>query len=406
MGLFENFPYTNFQNLNLDYLLKQTKKNSENIASVQQTINDTINTLFQNALDDGTIASLINDELLGDINTSISNIKGNSLLCIGDSYLEGYNPDGNTPGWGELLRQSMGIPTANYHAYYSGGSGFTASNSYQGMINQAIAEIDSNEKEKIKNIVIGGGWGDRNVTASIKNLTDEAYSSLHTAFPFAKIHYFFAAFCNASIHTDTPVSKFAVARRFIESDCSRSGFHVLPGGSVCLYGNGSFGSDGYHPTNAGQIALNNFLSSGLHGNPIFPPTQTFNLIGVGGTGTFNAKYKATSEYIEITIENFNANLENITITCNGQQEIVIGNISESFPFTSIEYTNIAATAIVRKSSGTPRYQAIPGAIVLGNRAIKFSPLETTTDGTNFLSITNVDNISFYNMPTLKFSPVY
>ena len=36
MGIFENFPYTNFHDLNLDWLLKLTKKNSEDIEALQE----------------------------------------------------------------------------------------------------------------------------------------------------------------------------------------------------------------------------------------------------------------------------------------------------------------------------------------------------------------------------------
>ena len=37
MGLFHNFPYTNFHELNLDWLVEQTKKNTDAIAQLEAT---------------------------------------------------------------------------------------------------------------------------------------------------------------------------------------------------------------------------------------------------------------------------------------------------------------------------------------------------------------------------------
>ena len=62
MGLFEQFPWTNFDRLNLDALIKAVK----NIETTTEDIHDKIETmvpaLFEQALRDGTITAALHEE--------------------------------------------------------------------------------------------------------------------------------------------------------------------------------------------------------------------------------------------------------------------------------------------------------------------------------------------------------
>ena len=59
MGVFEFLPYVNFHELNLDWLLKQTKENKENIEHLNNNIYD----IMTEWLNDGTISTLVTDVL-------------------------------------------------------------------------------------------------------------------------------------------------------------------------------------------------------------------------------------------------------------------------------------------------------------------------------------------------------
>lgn len=342
---------------------------------------------------------------LQDVSIPLGYNANSGLICIGDSYCQGYTAEGDIAGWGERLKNSLGVSDANYFEQTSGGSGFTPANSYYVSFNTLTSTMTQAELNNIDNVVVGGGWGDKTATNFITDTCKTLYNAIRAACPNAKIHYFFAAFCNAHIYTDTPISAFATARRFVEASASMAGFHVIPGGSICLYGDNVFSSDGYHPNENGQQILNCFLTSGIFGNQVFYPTQRFNIISIGSAGTFPATYQAGLDYIEVTIPNYSANVSIDSLVCNGLTPINIGNVSESFPFTSIEYTNIPVTGIIR-TTGTPRYVAVGGCLRLGNQKLDFLPLAINTGGTGFLTLNNVDNISFYGLPTIKFSPRY
>lgn len=86
---FQNFPYTNFQNLNLDWILKKVK-DMETVADETQELVDSVNerfTSYDNALSDinGDLVDIDND--IADINDNIENIR---QIPIIDYTNEGY----------------------------------------------------------------------------------------------------------------------------------------------------------------------------------------------------------------------------------------------------------------------------------------------------------------------------
>ena len=326
---------------------------------------------------------------------------GNSLLCIGDSYCEGYTPEGNTTGWGKRLQQSLGLSDDQTHIYTIGGSGFTTGG-YLQMANRAATEIDNEEKYNIKNIVVGGGWGDRNITNSIDSQAQEVINVLRANFPNAKIHYFFVAYADFEIHKDTAPSKFVVSRKYAEDSCSRVGFHVMPGAQLCLQGINLFSkTDGYHPNMQGQKNINSFLVSSLNGSAIFPLGQQFQT-----DHSAPITFYQTPSLLQISFRNgYGKNVNIDSIVCNGQNPIEIARFKGAFPLTSMDYTSNHATAIITTNS-TPRFRAITGNIVGGNGILNFYPVAINDEGTNFLTINNITNVAFYGNITLNFSNAY
>ena len=70
---FENFPYADMHNLNLDWLLKQVKEDHDLLSGMDfQTM---VDQAVQDAIDDGRIGALINNTLLAQINNDISTLQ-------------------------------------------------------------------------------------------------------------------------------------------------------------------------------------------------------------------------------------------------------------------------------------------------------------------------------------------
>lgn len=65
MALFENFPYTNFHEMNLDWLIKQTKNNSDDIDALNKyitgTLSDAVIAFLEDNLDRITMSAIYNE---------------------------------------------------------------------------------------------------------------------------------------------------------------------------------------------------------------------------------------------------------------------------------------------------------------------------------------------------------
>ena len=69
---YENFPYADLHNLNLDWLLKQVKEDHEKLEGTD--FGELIDESVQEAIDDGRIGDLINQTLLDDINDNVHDL--------------------------------------------------------------------------------------------------------------------------------------------------------------------------------------------------------------------------------------------------------------------------------------------------------------------------------------------
>lgn len=72
----ENFPYSDFHSLNLDWILKTLKKHGVTIEDIKKTIEaanipEVVRAALLNMVEDGTLAQIINEELLGEINNKV-----------------------------------------------------------------------------------------------------------------------------------------------------------------------------------------------------------------------------------------------------------------------------------------------------------------------------------------------
>lgn len=82
---FENFPYSDLHNLNLDWLLRQVKRNTELLdrTDFRQLMADAL----QQAIDDGTMEDLIDQQVLTDITDRLNTISGDVTDLTADSIM-------------------------------------------------------------------------------------------------------------------------------------------------------------------------------------------------------------------------------------------------------------------------------------------------------------------------------
>ena len=108
----------------------------------------------------------------GKINTRKKDIFSGKIVCVGDSYLQGYTPDGSVESWGEKIKKKY--PSTILKA--EGGSGWKN----KGRSNHDFSElIDMLEKDDtVSLIIIAGGYNDMHNTSlgvvDVKRTVDAA----------------------------------------------------------------------------------------------------------------------------------------------------------------------------------------------------------------------------------------
>lgn len=186
---------TELQNLYIE--LKSYVDNYFKNLDVQQEINNKLDDMAE----DGTLASIINDELLGQINQDISSIK-NTLnvmetmptIMIGDSYGAGHSSPSYVTGWCDLLAKMLDISQENgtYYKVAIGSTGFNppSADTFLEMI-QSLEDTITN-KSKIKRIIVCAGYNDANNNQNTYNsllpIIKNFISYCNTTYPKATVY--------------------------------------------------------------------------------------------------------------------------------------------------------------------------------------------------------------------------
>lgn len=177
-----------------------------------------------------------------------------SVVIIGDSYAEGYTPDGNVTGWADKVASSM--PYCTFKIKYSGGAGFSHVSASTGkkfidLLNEAGNEMTEANRNNVSLVLIGGGMNDRDQTKSdLKTAIDAFATRCRELYPYADITYAFIGWSSSSSVRNKLRTECSNLR-----SCRTSGMKIITSTAFTLHDYKYFSSDGIHPNNDGEDAL-------------------------------------------------------------------------------------------------------------------------------------------------------
>lgn len=225
----------------------------------------------QDVVDNDNIVALTNTENLvaekiyskdiSDLKAEVEELKEptKKYLFIGDSYGDGYSPDGNVTAWQTIVKDLLGLSDSQFLTRHQGGYGFGISNNFYNLIEPL------NDDNSITDVVIGGGYNDLNASEiSIKEGITNCYNLCKRKFPNAK---FYIAFFGWSRNGGSK-TKLAETFRYYKNVCfDNPDIIFMEGTHTCLHNYyKDFSSDGYHPNQTGQNkigkAVTQFLKYG------------------------------------------------------------------------------------------------------------------------------------------------
>ena len=345
MSLFENFPYTNFHELNLDWIIKTVKELNEKFDEaisakikfadpIQWDITKPYETLtivmdndnaylsmqpvppgtlltnpdyWQQIFDMSTLYQMVEDleqslsddiqELANDTEAAINaldatTIKNNStkhILWVGDSY-----STWNNGGLYNTFVLRSGVPSENCHNLAVSGSGFV-SDGVSLFINQV--QSYTGDRDEITDIIVCGGINDAKAEYVSSSTAQGLFTAISDFIDYCKANY-----PNATVHTayvggTLPTSTYyttlhpKIAQEWAlfcyTVAAGGYGYHVLETWNAIHVSPDNYSSDGLHPNSTGSQAIGEAVARAFNNNPIIysRPQQIYSLTNIGVNST-------------------------------------------------------------------------------------------------------------------------
>lgn len=204
------------------------------------------------------------------LQNEVSIINNPIYILIGDSYAEGYTPDGNVTSWATLVKNWFNKIGIDCRIFCTGGYGF-AGGGFATLLNNAVSDLDADEKKSVKKIIFGGGYNDvGNSLANILSGMNSCASIIKTNFDNVDDVLVYAiGNCvegkTTGVHSNRTYTQIVSVYRNYVRDAVQCGFRVVNGISL-LKNNAYFSSDYVHPNENGQYILADAIFNEINGS--------------------------------------------------------------------------------------------------------------------------------------------
>lgn len=273
------FPFTNFHELNLDWILSVVKEaktvfetGRADIDYAMETANEAKEIATQAAegtLPDNSVSTLklqngaVTEEKIDAAYknkikkqaaqyTTMNALKQSRFVCVGDSYAAGWTQESGTVeanGWPMQIKSILGIPVADFISVWKGGAGFARTNEGENFTT-LISGASVANPETVDYVIFCGGYNDNTETESaIVTGINNAVTAAKNRFPNAKI---FVGFVGMNFATNSIFLKLIKTRNIYASHESL-GYTYLYNIEACLYLESLMSAaDKYHPNANGN----------------------------------------------------------------------------------------------------------------------------------------------------------
>ena len=331
----------------------------------------------------------------------------NRYVLIGDSYLDGYTPDGHVNDFGGKLKTMLKCSDGDFYQKSKGGTGFSASSdgkTFMTLINDIYPSVT--HPETITHVIFAGGYNDARFSSEdIQNAIASCYARVMEKFP------------NSTMYVANIGSCFNKAEQLwylhdhvnhAYSYCSINNEHCVYLGYIgnALHERGMLASDGVHPTDWGQGIIATSLFFALNGSEFFPVGRFHGFDAPYTEGTHNTVVAGfeyyTKDEVCLTIKNvYFHNQESVP----NEKSWCVGRITGcSYIRSGYDTMNTVQASAIICYDGGHKFINAPVTIGIGNDG-KNSNFYVTIhavnrEGTNYETLNNVAYINF-NYATIR-----
>lgn len=308
-------------------------------------------------------------------------------LFVGDSYADGYTPDGDVTAWQAIIKTKLGLDDSQYVTTHQGGFGFgrPAEYNYYTLISALADDSD------ITDIVIGGGYNDNASTqVDITSGITSVYNLCKTKFPNAKLHIAFIGWSKNAAAKTALQSTYV----FYKSGCeAHADIDFMINTEYALHAYFSqFSSDGIHPNLAGQTAIANAIIECLKKGcaNITYRTSSIGIDPIEG-GAFAGTWAGGSILDNgITTLSFNGNQGTMTfspaVTLSGKTPLKIGEMNSGVFVGDSTYRCCGMTPAVVQTSDN-KYHSLMLFVIVSGGSVYIQNALVNSDGTNYDTMT-------------------
>lgn len=312
------FPYTNFHEMNLTWIIETVKNLTEEWLEMQGKftglqgdfeelkkfvtdyfakleIDKEVRKILDEMKASGELSEIISDALL---QGALARVNKPTVLILADSYGAGENIANREYSWAYMLKNALEKNGYSVKLSAISGYGFKAdgTKTYTNMLNTLAGTMTTNEKKNVVKIIVGGSYNDRN---SAENNISQGMIDFQSAIASNFENCKNVVVCpmgwtweghQQGIHTSTTYSSVIKAIKIWMYSAAQLGFSVIPAYQGMLY-ESSFSNDGVHPSEQGHKNILNMVIGafdGLYFKPINSIeygttfTKTSSIPGKGG----------------------------------------------------------------------------------------------------------------------------
>ena len=362
------------------------------VTALENTVGDNTSGLVKDVNDNTADISTLQTSV-SNLNTLIKtvNVLDGKIVCIGDSYLQGYNPDGDTTPWGTRLQAMLNKSSSDVKIYADGGCGFEAvgqnGNRFEDLLTTAAADSSFDNKD-VSLVILGGGFNDAANGASNSTLNTRfgnCETIISNNFVNAKTVVAFMGAAQSPEVLVTYDKLYNAIMRYNNNAQLHNMSYIYDVGIALKASGNTLGSDGIHPNDDGQIIIAKAI---------------YNFIANGNTIGFKQMFDYTSINIFALVDDKNVlldfflNQDNAislaAFTCDGASMIYEYNIEDLGlkPILGASYTCFWTKNMIRANS---KYYFVDCYTRLTwDGKLRFYPHAISDDHSGYLSLTNLD----------------
>ena len=332
------------------------------------------------------------------IKNDVNLIKNKKYLLVGDSYGEGYSPDGNVESWCIKFKRILGLTDNECKILVRGGYGFGRRDKYFPDLIQTIAD-----DPYITDIIVLCGYND--IGASYENINtgiNEFKTICKQKFPNALLKIGFVGWSN------NPSKIYNLSSTCINyiNICKNANIPYLNNMEFTLHDYfKDFSSDDFHPNEKGQAKIASNLVNAINtGDANVLMRYTEFEVGLNYDFTSNTNFKQTitmsmkNENILFSIKNIiSLDCKNKKIICNNTLYDV-ADITGGLVIGSNYYTTTTTINTIVKNGDN--FYNVPAILVITDKRLKIGFYCVNPQNNNYFFMNNVSQImiqptSFY-----------